>query len=69
LGRCFDLLDPVNVATLKQFHADMLRNWPAGFEIPKNGNQHKKLDCATFNLLYKTSDVSIDSARAVYVPT
>jgi hypothetical protein len=43
-----------------------------GAEIPRNGNQHKNLDCAIFNHFYSLStEVSrpIDTARAVYVPT
>lgn len=70
LGRCLDLLDPVNVATLKRFHDDALQNWTAAkLPIPKNGNQHKKLDCALFNLFYAESVPAVETARAVYVPT
>jgi len=70
LGHCLDLLDPVNVASLKQFHDDTLAKWrSAKVAIPKNGNQHKKLDCALFNVFYQQSDVPIETARAVYVPT
>ena len=70
LGQCLDLLDPVNVAALKAFHDKTLSKWNvAGLEIPRNGNQHKKLDCAIFNLLYDQSDAAIETARAVYVPT
>ena len=70
LGQCLDLLDPLNVAELKQFHDDSLEAWRAASKpIPKNGNQHKKLDCALFNLFYDNSKVGIETARAVYVPT
>jgi hypothetical protein len=71
LGHCFDLLDPANVSTLKEFHNRAVANWQAsGVEIPKNGNQHKKLDCAIFNLLYDVQrEPQIETARAVYVPT
>jgi hypothetical protein len=70
LGQCLDLLDPVNVATLKTFHDDTVNKWNvANMEIPKNGNQHKKLDCAIFNLFYDQSTPVIETARAVYVPT
>ena len=73
LGNCFDLLDPENVLSLKALHDAMLKQWSrTGAKIPKNGNQHKNLDCAIFNYLYKQADGSpqpIDSARAVYVST
>jgi hypothetical protein len=71
LGHCFDLLDPVNVGMLKAFYADATEKWHAeGVQIPRNGNQHKKLDCAIFNLLYATQKKPpIETARAVYVPT
>ncbi|HZL38444.1 MAG TPA: hypothetical protein VFC78_24230 [Tepidisphaeraceae bacterium] len=70
LGHCLDLLDPTNVLTLKQFHDETLLKWKAAnIAIPKNGNQHKNLDCALFNLFYDQSRVPIETARAVYVPT
>jgi hypothetical protein len=73
LGNCFDLLDPVNVQSLKALHDVMIRKWRrTGVEIPQNGNQHKNLDCAVFNYLYDratATDRPIDTARAVYVPT
>jgi len=70
LGQCLDLLDPINVATIKAFHDDTISKWEtAEVEIPENGNQHKKLDCAIFNLFYDQSDAAIETARAVYVPT
>lgn len=73
LGNCFDLLDPGNVRTLRVVHDDMIEDWRArGIEIPRNGNQHKNLDCAVFNDLYHLSDHGgwpIDTTRAVYVPT
>ena len=71
LGHCFDLLDPVNVQVLKEFHRNSIEKWrESGFEIPQNGNQHKKLDCAIFNLLYSSErHPPIETTRAVYVPT
>lgn len=70
LGRCLDLLDPVNVAALKAFHDKTRSKWNvAGLEIPRNGNPHKKVNCAIFNLLYDRSDAAIETARAVCVPT
>ncbi|MBL8795443.1 MAG: hypothetical protein JNM56_16175 [Planctomycetia bacterium] len=72
LGNCFDLLDPVNVQTLKEFKELMVGEMTAaGLDAPKNFRQHKKLDCAVFNYFYQQAEVlkPIDSARAVYVPT
>ena len=70
LGHCLDLLDPANVATLKQFHDRTLKSWrAANVKIPNNGNQHKKLDFALFNLFYSQSERPIETSRAVYVPT
>ncbi len=73
LGNCFDLLDPVNVSTLKEFHASAVEKWVAtGIPIPKNGRHHRDLDCAIFNLFYQEAAAAgkpIDTARAVYVPT
>jgi hypothetical protein len=73
LGNCFDLLDPTNVRLLKGAHDVMLKQWAAsGFKIPRNGNQHKNLDCAVFNGLYIDAEAGpkpIDSVRAVYVPS
>ena len=72
LGNCLDLLDPVNVKTLKEFKSLLMERFQAaGVEVPQNHRRHKKLDCAVFNLLYAESDAAgtpIDSARAVYVP-
>ncbi len=73
LGNCFDLLDPTNVRLLKAVHDGMLEKWAAsGSKVPRNGNQHKNLDCAVFNEFYLRTEATrkpIDSARAVYVPT
>jgi hypothetical protein len=73
LGNCFDLLDPTNVRLLKTAHRGMLEKWAvSGSKVPRNGNQHKNLDCAVFNDLYRESEAGpkpIDTARAVYVPT
>lgn len=69
LGRCFDLLDPANVRLLRGLHNAMIEEWrQQGAVIPQNGNQHKNLDCAILNS-YSSVDPSIDSIRAVYVPT
>ena len=69
LGRCFDLLDSTNVKELRKFHDTLLNQWQSsGLEVPENGNQHKKLDCAIFNAFY-TCDPSVETCRAVYVPT
>src|SRR4051812_926418 len=47
LGNCFDLLDPATIRSLKKFHDDILELWRReGTEVPRNGNQHKNLDCA-----------------------
>jgi len=73
LGNCLDLLDPENVQSLKGLHAAMMKKWQqTGAVIPQNGNQHKNLDCAILNHFYTlASDAtrSIDTTRAVYVPT
>jgi hypothetical protein len=70
LEHCLDLLDPINVETMQDFHDKTLKKWKeTGVIIPENGNQHKKLDCAIFNLYYDESIVPIETARAVYVPT
>lgn len=73
LGSCFDLLDPENVQVLRRLHGVMMDRWAgAGVEAPRNGNQHKNLDCAIFNYLYQVAASGgrpIDTARAVYVPT
>jgi hypothetical protein len=44
----------------------------SGSKIPRNGNQHKNLDCAVFNNPFLRAEARlkpIDSSRAVYVPT
>ncbi len=54
LGNCFDLLDPVNVQTLKEFRDSMIEQLNvAGIEVPTNFRQHKKQDCAVFNFIYQ----------------
>ena len=72
LGNCLDLLDSANILVLKQFKAEMEEKFKAaGISLPENHRRQMKLDCAVFNLLYKTSDdqgSSIQTARAVYVP-
>ena len=70
LGNCLDLLDPVNVGVLQRFHRKQLAQWAAaGERAPRNGNQHKNLDFALFNLFYNRSPVPIETTHAVYVPT
>jgi hypothetical protein len=72
LGNCFDLLDPSNVQSLKTLHAAMMKKWhQTDAEIPENGNQHKKLDCAIFNHYYTLASEAdrYRTVRAVYVPT
>lgn len=72
LGHCLDLLDPTNVALLKEAHADLDRTLDsAGHRLPANANVHKYLDCAVFNWLYRlleTGDRPVESCRAVFVP-
>lgn len=69
LGKCFDLLDSSNVKELRRFHDSLLAQWRSlGEEIPENGNQHKKLDCAILNAYYNAQP-EIETCRAVYVPT
>jgi hypothetical protein len=73
LGNCLDILDPKNVDILKEFHASMISDLQQkGSEVPRNGRQHRYLDCAVFNHVYRRASLArkpIDSARAVYVPT
>ncbi len=73
LGNCFDLLDPANVQSLRRFHDVMMDTWKdAGVETPSNFRHRRNIESAVFNLYYDRSAVkgrSIDSARAVYVPT
>jgi hypothetical protein len=75
LGFCFDLLDPYNAIYLKSIH-DRYREAreSASFPVPKNGHHRRFLDCAVFQYAYATIEENqgqktIDSARAVYVPT
>lgn len=71
LGHCFDLLDPANVAVLQGFYDKAIQRWTdRGVPVPRNGNQHKNLDCAIFNMLYaEWRHPLVETARAVYVPT
>jgi len=73
LGNCFDLLDPRNVPTLRGFKEELVAALTAvGAKVPKNVRQHRALDCAVFNYVYRLSDETpnpIESARGVYVPT
>jgi hypothetical protein len=73
LGYCFDLLDPGNVAVLREYLHQMLADLAAnGIKPPQNVRTHRKLDCALFNHLYDDFEESkrpLDTARAVYVPT
>jgi hypothetical protein len=73
LGNCFDLLDPGNVAVLREYLVQMLADMAANnMKPPVNVRTHRKLDCALFNHMYndlKESKRPLDTARAVYVPT
>lgn len=75
LGFCLDLLDPYNVRYLKKIEETFrFTHEQAGLDLPKNANHHKYLDCAVFQYAYSVIEdpqkqLSVDSARAVYVPT
>jgi hypothetical protein len=73
LGNCLDLLDALNVKTLRAYHDRMIAWFEnVGAEIPENVRHHRDRDCAVFNYLYDQFELEgkpIDSARAVYVPT
>jgi hypothetical protein len=75
LGFCFDLLDPYNALYLKTIHDSYRKAQElAGLPVPKNGHHRRFLDCAVFQYGYATIEEdegqqTIDSARAVYVPT
>jgi hypothetical protein len=75
LGFCFDLLDPYNVRYLKEIHGEYrATETAAGRAISENANHHKYLDCAVFQYAYAAIEspedqLTVDSARAVYVPT
>lgn len=72
LGRCLDLLDPVNTRLLKAGHDEIQATFAAlGAKAPKNANTHKYLDCAVFNLVYAKlgkRGYGVESTRAVFVP-
>jgi hypothetical protein len=71
LGRCLDLLDPSNTASLRRAREDLERTLHAtGRKVPSNANNHKYLDCAVFNWLFEHLEGGgpIDSCRAVFVP-
>lgn len=75
LGFCFDLLDPYNVKYLKEIYKEYRETEIAAERpIPENVNHYKYLDCAAFQYAYAVIEsskrqLSVDSARAVYVPT
>jgi hypothetical protein len=73
LGFCFDLLDPDNVRELATYYDEYLMFCKTLGRPPKRNYQHKKyLDCAVFQFAYQAFDLdgtTVDSARAVYVPT
>lgn len=75
LGFCFDLLDPYNVKYLEEIHDEYQATEAAASRVtPQNANHHKYLDCAVFQYAYAAVEEqedtqSVDSARAVYVPT
>lgn len=68
LGNCFDLLDPVNAQIIRTVYDELRSVTPKGKQLPANGNQHKKLDCAVFNFFY-TLYPDVETVRGVYVPT
>jgi len=72
-GNCFDLLDPWNLKTLREFHGSLVDRWTEeNIEIPTNARHHRNLDCAVFNFMYNEAEgvgTPIDSASGVYVPT
>lgn len=74
LGFCWDLLEPENLQILKTMHERYVQLQLASRQnIPKNFNHHKYLDCAVFQYAYAIIEdeqqQSVDSTRAVYVPT
>lgn len=73
LGDCFDLLDPENVRVLKGAHGEYLAAAVRLGERPKaNVRSAKRLNCAIFeyaHVLFAESDQSVDTCRAVFVPT
>ncbi|WP_437640370.1 hypothetical protein [Sorangium sp. So ce854] len=71
LGRCLDLLDPVNARLLGTAHTKLLAALAAaGQKPPQNANTHKYLDCAFFNYMFALLDdrYRYESVRAVFVP-
>jgi hypothetical protein len=72
LGHCLDLLDPSNATLLREAHGDLAAALHvAGQRLPANANNHKYLDCAVFNWLYRLlreGSRPIDSCRTVFVP-
>jgi hypothetical protein len=74
-GCRLDLLDPYNVRHLRKvFEAYQAKEKEAGRPLPENANHSKYLDCAVFQYAYAAIEnteeqLSVDSARAVYVPT
>jgi hypothetical protein len=73
LGSCLDLLDPSNAALRRAAHRDLKRSLLAeGQRLPKNANNHKYLDCAVFNWLYRVLEEAerrVETCRAVFVPS
>lgn len=72
LGRCLDLLDPGNFATVREAHAKLEATLAAlGKALPANMNKHKFLDCAIFNDLFGAFEDAgrrFETCRAVFVP-
>jgi hypothetical protein len=72
LGRCLDLLDPMNVELLKIAHARLEKRLAEIDQpLPNNANKHKYLDCAVFNFLFAKLDEQghrYETCRAVFVP-
>lgn len=73
LGNCFDLLDPANAGTLRDFHREYVRLATETEEpIAANVRADKRLNCAVFELAYaalRGQGQMIDTCRAVFVPT
>ncbi len=73
LGTCFDLLDPGNVAILRELHEKTIRDLRAmKAKVPVNVRGRKNLDCLVFNRLYAKFEAvgpPLDTARAAYIPT
>lgn len=72
LGRCLDLLDPLNADLLRTAHRDLVQILKEDGQLPKaNHNSLKYLDCSVFNYCFiklRESGYAVESARAVFLP-